>query len=408
MITSSDLTSTIIYQQEENDPTKIVSLFVMGEYEDLNDLVRDGSKKLRESKTLPDEEILRYNRPRQFLNLPGHGGHVSSVGGTHGTNSMIPFSPNSTHFNHANTLSPYGGDATMSGTSSNGTGGTGSDGRVRKRVFSAEKGRAIYHKVLGSTPKIKSNPRDTRASSSSNGGNGGGSSSNGRGGGGRNSSSTNNAGGGGGYHPHPYGCLGGSPLAASDANNLNKSQQQQQQAQSSNQGQQQQQQQQQSTYSPNYFPTQCNFFPNNNDWTEVLGFSVNSLWNCGANGDLTPTMSPHSNPSSPTHGAGSPTNQFSSQQQQSHGGGGYNSSSVPPQSSQYSQGPPTGYHNHQGYNSSAAANGGGGYGGGGGGSSAYNTVTPSQYNSRQDEGRNPSYGYGRGGSGAGVRDTVVM
>jgi len=351
--------------QEENDPTKIVSLFVMGEYEDLNDLVRDGSKKLRESKTLPDEELLRYNRPRQFLNLHG-GHHVSSVGGTTHGNNMIPFSPNSTHFNHANTLSPYGGDATMSGTSSNGTGGTGSDGRLRKRVFSAEKGRAIYHKVLGSTPKIKSNPRDTRASSSS-----------GNGGSGR-----------------------------SDANNLNKSQQQQ--AQSSNQ--QGQSQQQQSTYSPNYFPTQCNFFPNNNDWTEVLGFSVNSLWNCGANGDLTPTMSPHSNPSSPTHnGAGSPTNQ----QSQQHGGGGY--SSVPPQS-QYPQGSTpgygggtsaaSGYHNHQGYNS-GSANGGGGtdYG-----SAAYNNVTPSQYNSRRnnDEGRNPSYGYGRGHSGAGVRDTVVM
>lgn len=373
----------------------------MGEYEDLNDLVRDGSKKLRESKTLPDEEMLRYNRPRQFLNLHGSG-HVSSVGGTHGTNNMIPFSPNSTHFNHANTLSPYGGDATMSGTSSNGTGGTGSDGRVRKRVFSAEKGRAIYHKVLGSTPKIKSNPRDTRTSSSSNG-NGGGSSSNGRG---RNSSSTNNAA-GGAYHPHAYGCLGGSPLAASDANKNKTSLSQQQQSSSNQQGQQQQQQQ--STYSPNYFPTQCNFFPNNNDWTEVLGFSVNSLWNCGANGDLTPTMSPHSNPSSPTHnGAGSPTNQFSSQQQQSqsqHGqaGGGY--SNGPPQS-QYPQGPPAGYHIHQGYNSSAANGGTGGYAG----SSAYNNATPSQYNSRQsnDEGRNPSYGYGRGGSSACVRDTVVM
>lgn len=370
----------------------------MGEYEDLNDLVRDGSKKLRESKTLLDEEILRYNRPRQFLNL--HGSGHGAVSG----NNMIPFSPSSTHFNHANTLSPYGGDATMSGTSSNGTGGTGSDGRVRKRVFSAEKGRAIYHKVLGSTPKIKSNPRDTRASSSSNGGNGG-SSNNGRGGG-RNSSSNNNAAGGNGYHPHNYGCLGGSPLTASDANNPNKSQQQQQL--SSNQ----QGQQQQSTYSPNYFPTQCNFFPNNNDWTEVLGFSVNSLWNCGANGDLTPTMSPHSNPSSPTHnGAGSPTNQFSSQQQQSqsqHGGGhgqgaGGGYSSGPPQL-QYPQGPPTGYHNHQGYNSTVANGGAGGYAG----SAAYNNATPSHSRQNNDEGRNPSYGYGRGGSGAGVRDTAVM
>ena len=42
----------------------------MGEYEDLNDLVRDGSKKLRDSKTITDEDILRYNRPRQFAYSP--------------------------------------------------------------------------------------------------------------------------------------------------------------------------------------------------------------------------------------------------------------------------------------------------------------------------------------------------
>ena len=55
---------------EKNDLTKIFSLHVMGEYEDINDLVRDGSKKLRDSKTITDEDILRYNRPRQFAYSP--------------------------------------------------------------------------------------------------------------------------------------------------------------------------------------------------------------------------------------------------------------------------------------------------------------------------------------------------
>ena len=36
----------------------------MGEYEELNDLVLDGSKKLRDYKTQPDEVLVQMNRPR--------------------------------------------------------------------------------------------------------------------------------------------------------------------------------------------------------------------------------------------------------------------------------------------------------------------------------------------------------
>lgn len=49
---------------EENDPSKILSLFIMGEYEELNDLVLDGSKKLRDYKSQPDEVLARMNRPQ--------------------------------------------------------------------------------------------------------------------------------------------------------------------------------------------------------------------------------------------------------------------------------------------------------------------------------------------------------
>lgn len=42
-----------------------MSLIVMGEYDDLSDLIRDGSEKLRNSKSLSDEAILMYNRPMQ-------------------------------------------------------------------------------------------------------------------------------------------------------------------------------------------------------------------------------------------------------------------------------------------------------------------------------------------------------
>ena len=40
---------------------------------------------------------------------------------------------------------------------------------------------------------------------------------------------------------------------------------------------------------PHYFREQCNFFPPQTDWAEALGFSVNSLWNCGAHGHMSPT-----------------------------------------------------------------------------------------------------------------------
>jgi hypothetical protein len=316
----------------------------MGEYEDLNDLVRDGSKKLRDSKTLTDEDILRYNRPRQFALQPM-------------TNGMV-LSPNSSHYSVG---SPYGAESTMGHTSPS------SASNIRKRVFS-DKSRAIYHKVLGSTPKIKSSPRDTRAS----GGNG-------RGGRMGASPGSFNS----GHHQHhggAFGCnpLGGSPLAACDAN-----------------GHQPQQQ----AY-PTYFQQQCNFFPGKSDWTEVLGFSVNSLWNCGANGEVTPTMSPHSNPSSPRGGAGSPL--LHQQQYGAHGQGGHHTSAAPGGGVYHGSGAtsPTGsgYHSSNGQNTGYHHQ----YSSNNGGFSAHNPPSPYRV-----EGRNPSYGYGRG-SGVGVRDTVVM
>lgn len=324
----------------------------MGEYEDLNDLVRDGSKKLRDSKTLTDEDIQRYNRPRQFP--------LQSMTGSHISRGMV-LSPNSSHYN------TEAGESTMNPACQSAV------SNIRKRVFSTEKPRAIYHKVLGSAPKIKSSPRDTRAGGS-----------NGRGG--RMSASHGSV--NSGYHQQHSGAFGcnplGSPLAACDAN---RQQQPQQQAH------------------PNYFQQQCNFFPGKSDWTEVLGFSVNSIWNCGANGDLTPTMSPHSNPSSPRGGAGSPLHH-----QQHHGahdqGGHYGNNTPTTTGGGVYHGSGATSPTVAGYHGSSASGYGGShnhhYNNNNGGSNVYNVTSP-----YRDEGRNPSYGYGRG-SGVGVRDTVVM
>ena len=42
----------------------MMSLVIMGEYDDMKFLVRDGSKKLREASELPDESLLSINKPR--------------------------------------------------------------------------------------------------------------------------------------------------------------------------------------------------------------------------------------------------------------------------------------------------------------------------------------------------------
>jgi len=49
---------------DSEDAAHMVSLVVVGEYDDMKHLVRDGSKKLRDAGDLPDEALLSINRPR--------------------------------------------------------------------------------------------------------------------------------------------------------------------------------------------------------------------------------------------------------------------------------------------------------------------------------------------------------
>ena len=42
----------------------MVSLVIVGEYDEMKQLVRDGAKKLRDAEGLPDEALLAINRPR--------------------------------------------------------------------------------------------------------------------------------------------------------------------------------------------------------------------------------------------------------------------------------------------------------------------------------------------------------
>lgn len=54
---------------KENDGEKsnMVSLVIVGEYDDMKQLVRDGAKKLRDADGQPDEVLLAVNRPRNSL-----------------------------------------------------------------------------------------------------------------------------------------------------------------------------------------------------------------------------------------------------------------------------------------------------------------------------------------------------
>ncbi|KAL9184837.1 hypothetical protein ACHAXT_002614 [Thalassiosira profunda] len=327
---------------EENDPTKMVSLFVMGEYEELNDLVRDGSKKLRDSKNLSDESVFMYNRPRS---LP-------ATGGPGGVQPMAGVSPAHHGGPGGVSGSPYGASVGGGYRPSNGAASpasaSGSSGR--KRTFgSTKRGERSYKgRTSSAAPKLKPHARDARSSSGRSG----------RSGYHRDASAASVA------AQQQAGICGGGPLpkhrpAAHDA------------ASHASRG----------SNKPAYLPQQCNFFPGNGtDWTEALGFSVNSLWNCGANGGhLSPTMTPH-DPSSPrSQGAPPPS-------------GAYRGNGAPPAG----YAPNGGYH-HPGHPPA-------GYGAG------YYGAQPQQQQ-QYSEGRNPSsggYGYGRGGGGAGVRDTVVM
>lgn len=53
-----------------DEPAKLTSLYIMGEYDEMKHLVRDGSKKLREGTNYPDDSLLNLNRVRGSFRNP--------------------------------------------------------------------------------------------------------------------------------------------------------------------------------------------------------------------------------------------------------------------------------------------------------------------------------------------------
>ena len=145
--------------QDENDPTKVVSLYIMGEYEELNDLVRDGSKKLRDGKSLSDDALFSYNRP---CPIPPHIMSPSNSSNSIGRRStMDPASPANRKRGGASSLG-YSPSSlphhSVSRTSVAGTAGGVGIGGVDNNSKSS---RSRYKQVPRSAPpKLKSHPRD--------------------------------------------------------------------------------------------------------------------------------------------------------------------------------------------------------------------------------------------------------
>lgn len=128
-ISQSILSFTLIFLYYPQDPdSKTQCLYIMGEYDDMKYLVRDGAKKLRDATNLTDEALLSINRQR-----------TSSVAsysspGTPGTPSrkrISPYpTPSSGHFANAR---------------------------------SSSRPRSAASTPQGATPRLKANPRDSRA-----------------------------------------------------------------------------------------------------------------------------------------------------------------------------------------------------------------------------------------------------
>lgn len=116
---------------ETDEPVNMVSLIIVGEYDDMKQLVRDGSKKLRDAEGLPDEALLAINRPRPG-SLASKSRTKISV-----SNSSLSRKRNSVSPNYVN-------------------------GQRTAAMQSLENEQIAVSSHPLSPPKLKSHPRDTR------------------------------------------------------------------------------------------------------------------------------------------------------------------------------------------------------------------------------------------------------
>jgi hypothetical protein len=160
-----------LIEQDGSSDAKLVSLVVIGEYDDMKYLVRDGSRKLREADGLPDDALYAINRPRVSSKLSSGRSPTSQSSVTNNNNFSSMFTSN-------NNARGGGGGFTSSSTVV-----SSSSSSRRRRVTgsvttpgstiptdTALKSQQQQQQPLPSPPqqqlpKLKSNPRDTTSSS---------------------------------------------------------------------------------------------------------------------------------------------------------------------------------------------------------------------------------------------------
>jgi hypothetical protein len=64
---------------DSDEASNMVSVFIVGEYDDMKQLVRDGAKKLKDAEGLPDEALFAVNRPRAQKQKPPASSSMAST-----------------------------------------------------------------------------------------------------------------------------------------------------------------------------------------------------------------------------------------------------------------------------------------------------------------------------------------
>ncbi|CAJ1959270.1 unnamed protein product [Cylindrotheca closterium] len=77
---------------DSDEPANMLSLVVMGEFDDMKHLVRDGAKKLRDATDLPEDTLLNTNSNREGMSLRSPRKRISPnhVGGHRGSTLQTP------------------------------------------------------------------------------------------------------------------------------------------------------------------------------------------------------------------------------------------------------------------------------------------------------------------------------
>mmetsp|Transcript_3412 Transcript_3412/g.5224 ORF Transcript_3412/g.5224 Transcript_3412/m.5224 type:complete len:384 (+) Transcript_3412:584-1735(+) len=144
-----------------DDPSKLESLFIMGEYDNMNYVVRDGTKKLRDADKLPDDALLAMNWKRVTANTKfGPGGlpmpPMQQQGNMGNNNPLLSptrkrVSPHPSH--QASPQAPFQSINNSTNIASSTTATPSKSSRYKKTAL-----------PQSAPPKLKSHPRDTRPS----------------------------------------------------------------------------------------------------------------------------------------------------------------------------------------------------------------------------------------------------